>query len=206
MAKKKKLIRLMENFSEDIIMEIMLRLPVKSTVSSVGEKEKSSKVLLSFDIADERFLEISQPDEKWEKFDYKFVGVVGERLCMLCSVSKVGFEVWVMNDYGIKESWTKLFQIDQVTRPLNYLRNIVDLGNGEILLDDEKSNNFILYDPNKKLLDFNRPVFQNSTDFQSVNRRNIFVYMESLVSVNSGTHVGDKQERLDYCEAIKGLR
>lgn len=98
------------------------------------------------------FKKYSQPDdENWEKFDYKFVGVVGGYLCMLCSACNIGFEIWVMNDYGVKASWAKLFHIDQVmSRPFNYLRSIIDLRNNEILLDDEKSNSFILYDTKRK--------------------------------------------------------
>ncbi|XP_026382642.1 F-box/kelch-repeat protein At3g23880-like [Papaver somniferum] len=65
------------------------------------------QVLLSFDMKDEIFVEIHQP-ENLDKFDYKFVGVLGGCLSMLCSVGKVGFEVWVMQDYGVTDSWTTL--------------------------------------------------------------------------------------------------
>ncbi|XP_026377767.1 F-box protein At3g07870-like [Papaver somniferum] len=173
-----------------------------------GQENQSSKVLLSFDTEQERFQEIPQPDEKLEKFDYKFLGIVGGCLCMLCSVWKVGFEVWVMNDYGVKASWAKSFQIDQVmSRPFNYLSSIVDLKNNEILLDDEKTDSFILYDPKLKTIRLQSIRLPEKQRYQTFayDRRTIHVYVESLVSVNSGTRIGDAQENLDFYEALKDI-
>lgn len=116
------------------------------------------QVLLSFDMKDEIFVEIHQP-ENLDKFNYKFVGVLGGCLSMLCSVGKVGFEVWVMQDYGVKESWTTLFKIDQLMSvdipSFHYLRRIVSLKNGEILLEirldgEQDDTTFIVYDQKRE--------------------------------------------------------
>lgn len=39
------------------------------------------------------------------------VGVLEGCLCLLAKVDKVGVEVWVMQDYGVRESWTKRFHL-----------------------------------------------------------------------------------------------
>ncbi|XP_075086133.1 F-box protein CPR1-like [Nicotiana tabacum] len=47
--------------------------------------------------------------------DFKFMpclGVLGSVLSVLCDSRKTDTDVWVMNEYGVKESWTKMFTIN----------------------------------------------------------------------------------------------
>ncbi|RZC75814.1 hypothetical protein C5167_000145 [Papaver somniferum] len=93
-----------------------------------------SQVILSFNLEEEIFKEIPLPDGMDSKFDYRFVDVLRGYLYLLCSVSKVGFEIWEMKDYGVKESWSKLFKTDnQLIMNIpsyNYFRSAVPSENG----------------------------------------------------------------------------
>lgn len=46
--------------------------------------------------------------------DMNFVGIMdklGGKLCLICSYDKSHMDVWTMDSYGVKESWTKLFSV-----------------------------------------------------------------------------------------------
>ncbi|XP_026382643.1 F-box/kelch-repeat protein At3g06240-like [Papaver somniferum] len=162
------------------------------------------QVLLSFDMKDEIFAEIHQP-ENLDKFDYKFVGLLGGCLCMLCSV---GFEVWVMQHYGVRESWTKLLEMDQLMTvdipSFHYLRRTVSLRNGEILLeiqldagdkmDGGEDTAIIVYDPKWERTRIVKILLKRIENFSPgyILRKlyEIDSYVESLVSVNPGSYTG----------------
>ncbi|XP_026419580.1 F-box protein CPR1-like [Papaver somniferum] len=146
--------------------------------------------LLSLGISDESFKELHLlPKELLEKNKQRCMslGVLEGCLCLcLLVTSDVDvpmFEVWQMLDYGVQESWARRFII-----PLNsimencliFLSPLWSFENGEILL--MSSSNLVLYDPEhgsaRKL---SKP--SNSTCL-TVN------YIDSLVSLESGTYVG----------------
>ncbi|OVA01230.1 F-box domain [Macleaya cordata] len=105
-------------------------------------------VLVSFDIGNETFKEVPFPEQLNDKKFHKTVGELGGCLCLLSHVYEVVFvDVWVMKDYGVKESWTKLFTIVQssVTRPSACLRLLQTFENGDILLK-RCSKTLISYD------------------------------------------------------------
>ncbi|KAK8633603.1 hypothetical protein V6N13_014447 [Hibiscus sabdariffa] len=68
------------------------------------------------------------------RFDFETIGVLGGNLCAMDSFDWRGYVgIWVMNKYGVKESWTWLFSIplitckksleDPVVHPLMYSYN-----------------------------------------------------------------------------------
>ncbi|XP_026377520.1 F-box/kelch-repeat protein At3g23880-like [Papaver somniferum] len=146
---------------------------------------KQVEVLVSFDITNERFVEVSLPEERLTypedfKCDKK-LGELGGCLCLLFHVFCVRVDVWVMQEYGVRESWTKSFTIngDTVTRSL-YLSLEWSFSNNKILLHcDDK---LILYDPKngryRKLA-----VVQIDTCTDAVK------YVASHVSLNSGRYL-----------------
>ncbi|OVA03346.1 F-box domain [Macleaya cordata] len=115
---------------------------------------KDSKVIVSFDINDEIFLEVSHPEQLDDKFG-KHLGVLGGCLCLVSSLAMddnvESVDVWVMKEYGVRESWTKMFTIAQETlgECIDKLRPIQSFKNGKILLEteDNDTNALVLYDP-----------------------------------------------------------
>ncbi|XP_026396511.1 F-box protein CPR1-like [Papaver somniferum] len=127
----------------------------------ITSKNKFSQVILSFNMAKEVFTEIPHLEyfDDGNKFKHKCIDVLEGYLAMLCSNSKVGFEVWVMNDYGIRESWTKRYNISLMKVDFIpsfwYLRRIHSLKNGEILLEIQLDDKYkyaamFFYDPKCK--------------------------------------------------------
>ncbi|XP_026451035.1 cytochrome P450 710A1-like [Papaver somniferum] len=74
-------------------------------------------------------IEIPKPDAS--KNAYRRISVLGGCLCLLLSNS-IGFEVWVMKDYGNKDSWTKVYFISKLKLPKKLTR-IECLKTGELL-------------------------------------------------------------------------
>ncbi|KAI3955572.1 hypothetical protein MKX01_034894 [Papaver californicum] len=155
--------------------------------------ETQLKVLVSFDIANERFVEVllpkerlTYPEEPLEDVKYvKNVGELGGRLCLLFHIFGVRVDVWVMQEYGVRESWSKSFTITEETITKTfYLRlkwNFVD--NRILLQGDDK---LILYDPKS---DRYRKLTDCESNMDAVN------YVTSLVSLNSGRYFKQRKNK-----------
>ncbi|OVA11390.1 F-box domain [Macleaya cordata] len=156
---------------------------------------RGSPVIISFDIVDQRFQEVPQPEEPLDydnnEFYVRTVGVLRGCLCLLGCLNMVCVDVWVMKDYGARDSWTKLFTINAqqtVIKHFNSLTLVQSFKSGEVLLQKD-CNTLVLYDPKRerarfiKIRGFHQKCFKIET------------YIESLVSLNSGTYLG--QEKID---------
>ncbi|XP_042515312.1 F-box protein CPR1-like [Macadamia integrifolia] len=87
--------------------------PLKSQIfrpSRVLEDRPRHGFIGSFDLTDEEYQEMPSPD-----IDYDFaedmmflmkVGVLGGQLCLVCNF-RFGVEIWMMKDYGVRDSWVK---------------------------------------------------------------------------------------------------
>ncbi|XP_042513963.1 F-box protein CPR1-like [Macadamia integrifolia] len=69
--------------------------------------------IISFHLKDEEYREVPLPHfmDDDDFVDNKFlmkVGVLGGQLCLLCNYSN-RVEIWVMKDYGMRDSWVKQF-------------------------------------------------------------------------------------------------
>lgn len=101
----------------------------------------------SFDIDTEQF-GIAPPPDHFQELDkvfteYTTTGVLGDCLFICYFPDFVEFDIWVMKEYGVKESWTKQFVIKDMY-PKGYGWDIYQpmlvLSNGEIfmLLNNEE--------------------------------------------------------------------
>ncbi|XP_043721159.1 F-box protein CPR1-like [Telopea speciosissima] len=68
--------------------------------------------IVSIDVKDDVCREVPLPDSVDDKF-YMVIGVLGGKLSMLCNFTRVCVELWLMKDYGVKDSWEKQFSIEQ---------------------------------------------------------------------------------------------
>ncbi|THG03641.1 hypothetical protein TEA_014491 [Camellia sinensis var. sinensis] len=111
-------------------------------VSRNYESDSVNFLVAAFDLTNEEYRLVPQPEFSDEGF-YICVGELDGCLCIFCNYDQVRFDVWVMKDYGVKESWSKLFSIakpqgirlfDSVT-PVAYSKS-----GGEVLLVQDNDN------------------------------------------------------------------
>ncbi|XP_059645932.1 F-box protein CPR1-like [Cornus florida] len=99
-------------------------------------------LIAAFDLGVEEFQLVPQP-EYLDTNIWINVGSLGGCLCILCTLV-LTIDVWVMEEYGVKESWIKLFAIQKssfsrpvamgdVLKPIGYSK-----GGGEVLLGQRR--------------------------------------------------------------------
>lgn len=128
-------------------------------------------------------------DEKWGKVElpcsYKegdlTLGVLGSDLFVLCKIHhSTHFDVWVMKEYGVKESWTKLYTI-RCPEHYKLAQPLFMYNKGEILLKSEST--FAVYNPKSTFVIYN-PNDDSITDRELTNVEDIIeakLCIESLV-------------------------
>ncbi|XP_026416032.1 F-box/kelch-repeat protein At3g06240-like [Papaver somniferum] len=155
-----------------------------------GDTATREKTIISFDINTEKFIGLPLPEETMtypeEIFD---VQVLGDSLCLTSGVRDVRVDVWVMQNYGVRESWTKQFTISQkrMTEEPRLLKFYGSIKDSEILI--QVGEHLGLYDQKNdsvRILNIN-----------GITDGNFFSesYVESLVSVSSGTYMGTTEKK-----------
>ena len=135
-------------------------------------------MIISFDIKDEVFHEMAVPKCLEGRLELKMkVAVLGGLLALVpCNsdpdISVHCFSVWVMKEYGVVESWTKLYDI-KVGEDLESVVGFTK--NGEVLVI--KGGKLLSYEPSGQEI-FN-PHIQSRTESFYLN-----TYVESLVLLN----------------------
>ncbi|XP_026377608.1 F-box protein At3g07870-like [Papaver somniferum] len=130
-------------------------------------------VIVSLDVSHKEFKNLKLPKETLEKnLSFICVGILQNSLYVIVGV-QCGFDVWVMQNYGVQESWGKRYNITNRSR---FLRGLFFYNYGEILL--LSSRKLTLYHPKNGIAG-------------EANDLTVFLYgvnyVESLVSLNSGT-------------------
>ncbi|KAI8566692.1 hypothetical protein RHMOL_Rhmol02G0062000 [Rhododendron molle] len=134
----------------------------------------SNELIVSLDLAKETYGEVSQPDYNRDGFLSTF-DVLSGYLCMLCKYPRARVDLWVMKEYGKRESWTKLVAIHDVTHPLygEYFTPSCILNNGDMLMVVKAC--LVRYSPNDGT--FSYPKIHGFFPYCDA-----YPYIESLVS------------------------
>ncbi|KAI3915214.1 hypothetical protein MKX01_035473 [Papaver californicum] len=171
----------------------MARMPVNGSLHWIvygGVREfRSDHFILCFDIEKEEFDKM--PLHILDDADGPLIlCVLGGSLCLLSYDSEV-ISVWELKDDGVKKSWAKLFTIE-LEKHFGVVINFVplkSLENGKIMLGldlDDDCFHIVIYDPNQNtILD----IYEYSMDCY----RSVAVYVESLISLDTGTYLGPPQ-------------
>ncbi|KAL3651506.1 hypothetical protein CASFOL_004508 [Castilleja foliolosa] len=103
----------------------------------ITDSEKPSELITSFELGTEKFDFVAPPSHfnslYMNKVSWINVGVLRGCLCLCYIYEDVLFDVWVMREYGVRQSWTKEFGIDMkfycqlrvedLHRPLRFFGN-----------------------------------------------------------------------------------
>ncbi|RZC47642.1 hypothetical protein C5167_040592 [Papaver somniferum] len=169
---------------------------------------ETRRLILSFSISDESYGELPLPENVNDDLFRITVGALEADLCIIdYCVCMLSVDVWVMKDYGVNGSWSKLHTIplQAATPSMVGLKLLHSFNNGEILLKRDK-NTLLLYHPqyNETKIVKIRGVPDGLYD--------IMTFVGSLFSVNSGNCL--VQDRIEIVAAeprkkpknfIKGL-
>lgn len=103
-------------------------------------------IIVSLDLAKETYKEILQPDYGEDDYDSISLGVVNGCLCMMCDIADSA-DLWVMKDFGVRQSWTKLLSIPYLDDPgvMQYSIPYYIADNGEVLM--EGKDVLLIYNP-----------------------------------------------------------
>ncbi|KAF7837207.1 F-box/kelch-repeat protein [Senna tora] len=145
-------------------------------LASRTSASRSSFVVISLDLGKESYVELSQPDYE-AGVSTLTLGVLRDCLCILSHYGTYS-NVWIMKDFGVKESWTKLLRIPYLVYPLSLLctKDGCISESSEILL--QYGSNLHFYDSRNST--FVRPEIQNANGWHDAE-----VYVESLISPGS---------------------
>ncbi|EXB41586.1 F-box protein [Morus notabilis] len=126
---------------------------------SVIRRSDTSNWIFAFDLVAEDHRELALPDDKDVKTSRMKLVNLGGCLCfaVLCNYNQDSkksdrVDVWVMREYGVKESWSKLFSVapSSVTGPFWYVVPVAYLKGGDRILLDQDGEKFLLYDVKRK--------------------------------------------------------
>lgn len=162
-----------------------------------SDDDPPCNVIFTFNIRDEVFRKMDVPKYYEDTFDLNMmVALVGGKLALVPGnfnlwSSKARYSVWVMKEYGLAESWTKLYNI----RIGPDLENVVGFAKNEVIVN--KYGTLLSYNPRKR--ERSDPGIEAlSTSFY------MDTYMESLVLLNVEDDALRKQAKSST--ASKGIR
>ncbi|XP_075511119.1 F-box protein At3g07870-like [Primulina tabacum] len=100
----------------------------------ITDSYKPCELVSSFDLATETFKFVPPPahfsPQYVTKISWINIGVLKDCLCICYIYENADFEVWLMREYGVKESWTrhvcvdtKFYVVEDMQRPLKFLNN-----------------------------------------------------------------------------------
>lgn len=140
-----------------------------------GGKFPSDYKIVGFNFASEKFNMLPWP-KSLKRRNIECLGVLGGCLCLFSQKCDLDcFEMWVMLEYGVRESWTKTTTISRCSQSLFQMLPVCYLRDTILLRIDE--TDLVSYDPVKrKFENLEVPLLEENFQIE------VIVYEESLVS------------------------
>ncbi|TYJ20797.1 hypothetical protein E1A91_A08G021000v1, partial [Gossypium mustelinum] len=145
-------------------------------------RESSNRNLVGFDLRSEEFRLVELPDFCLDENIYFDVKAMGGYLCLTAThreLNDVVVDVWIMKEYGVKESWVKLMSS---TQP-----DLLPGSPFEVPLAFSKNGNKVLF--HNKYSRGNRDSLVGIKGVPVV--YDVYLYVESLFPVNKKPHRGN---------------
>ncbi|XP_058785030.1 F-box/kelch-repeat protein At3g23880-like [Vicia villosa] len=123
---------------------------VRDTINWMAYTEwprKGPIFIVSFDLGNDSYQKLLPPDHAEISTNYLRLSVLRDCLCLVS-----GHHIWVMKEYGIQDSWTKLFSfscIQDPTKDYSLSNALYIFEDGQLLLEilDDWKTKWIVYDP-----------------------------------------------------------
>ncbi|KAG5549748.1 hypothetical protein RHGRI_014898 [Rhododendron griersonianum] len=139
-------------------------------------KLDTNRLIVSLNLVKETYGEFLEPEYQ-DGGSYVMLGAFSGCLCVLYDYHRTCADLWVLKEYGIRESWTKLVVVPYATSPshLKFTIPVCILKNGKVLLKTPK--HLVRYNP--KVGTFTYPTTPIDLMLSIVHP-----YVESLISVD----------------------
>ncbi|KAF2293500.1 hypothetical protein GH714_002276 [Hevea brasiliensis] len=136
--------------------------------------------IVSFSLGEEVFGEMEVPKCLVKKYQFVDVAVFDGSLLLVASFKFSGegcFTVWMMKEYGVPGSWTKLFDIPDSESHLKWMRKLVAFRQSGKVLLAKLFGQLVFYDPKTEEI-FDTKIRGNAHSFY------LDTFVESLVLLN----------------------
>ncbi|CAI0374068.1 unnamed protein product [Linum tenue] len=147
----------------------------------VGRDEsRGGRLIVALDLGTQEYRLVEQPDYGERKFHLN-VKELGGCLVIVANYHPEWVDLWVMKEYGVKESWTELVTLRQPAKPytFEFVLPVAYVGDGSKVLLVQDNNKLICYDLGSEEVDEVR-VEGLSKYFE------VTLLAGSLVKLNSG--------------------
>lgn len=132
-------------------------------LATIDFERKCPWFIVSFDLGKETYRKVLPPDFGGVDVCDLKLSVLRDCLCVI-----LGHDIWVMNEYGIQESWTKLFTVSNMSGYT--LTKAIDIFEGDqVLLERIGNQKWVVYNSRK-------------STFKSTRFHSLEVSVESLIS------------------------
>ncbi|XP_049362280.1 F-box/kelch-repeat protein At3g23880-like [Solanum verrucosum] len=154
--------------------------------------------ITSIDVTDGKWGKVEKPFYGEGDFDLTpCVGVLGSDLSNLCNNQSLQTDVWIMKEYEIKESWTKMYTINRPNdHPEGYGFSplFCKMSNkGEILIQVDQST-FMIYDPKKESFICQKVIIDE------------YPFWEASIYINESLVWPISQKGMMQCGVLRSLR
>ncbi|KAF9624710.1 hypothetical protein IFM89_013248 [Coptis chinensis] len=129
---------------------------VEGALHWMASEYDESELIIAFDVGKEEFQIIQLPpdynpdSESCEECELQ-LGELGGNLCLFSHLSDDRCEVWVMKEYGVRDSWTKEYVISRKVSGFSdvFFKPVKLMKNGNILLVVNRKA-MVYYEPTRK--------------------------------------------------------
>ncbi|XP_026424058.1 F-box protein CPR1-like isoform X2 [Papaver somniferum] len=154
----------------------------------IGTRNTSSEAIFCFDLSNEIMVVIPLPENIIPPVGflgqvYKNLGVWGDSICVAFFYDRFRLDVWVMQEYGVRKSWIKLFTTTRLpgSKRMPFWKPLLCFDNGKILVDYGLEQ-LVLLDTTSEAL---KPVVVRDITMGD-NRES---YVETIASLGSSTYL-----------------
>ncbi|KAL3532457.1 hypothetical protein ACH5RR_005978 [Cinchona calisaya] len=160
-------------------------------IAGTSPRLGTDNLIAAFDLRTEEWRLVPRPTFKVGNF-FMNLAVLGESLCVFSNYFSDFVDIWVMKEYGVEESWTKICSVVQSTDicSFEYLKTIAYSKNGKQLLLGQDYFSLRGFDLEKKSVGKAVSLLGGPINFTSD------IFMASLVKLNSTTTTSSSEVQI----------
>jgi len=160
---------------------------VSGTLNWIVDERDGRATILSFHIVKETYRQVLLPQHGYAVYSPGLY-VLSNCSCVCTSFIDSRWQLWMMKEYGVAESWTKLMSIPHenllflIIKMWPYVEPLYISENGVVLLLNTSPYQLIMYNLNSGGLYFPRILPSDLHIYYSEPKLDLHIYHESLLS------------------------